>query len=740
MALNIGELFGTIGLDASNWDRELSQAQGNLSKFGIAGATIAATAAVAIGAALSKGIAESINVEAGNDKIQAQLGLTEEQAAVQGKAAGALFASNYGESMKDVQSSVGVVMSSIKGMRDASDTEVAAMTAKMMTLATVMEVDIARASQVAGQMITSGIAVDGTHAADLLADSLQKVPAALREDILDAVDEYGPFMSQLGIKGEEAMGILVNASEKGMYGIDKVGDALKEFTIRSTDMSKATGEAYDALGMNQEQMSADLLAGGEVGEAAFAKIIGGLQEMDDPVAQSAAALALFGTPLEDLSVNEIPQFLGQIDPMGDAFDSVAGAADKMGQDLASNAASGFGSFKRQAQAALVDFVQVNIMPSVSQLATFLSTTVGPAITELGGWITTNLMPALQSFGGWFSENQGTIAVVAGIIGTLLIPVFIRLAVQAAITAAATVAAWVMMVAGAVGAGISYAVQSAIVVASWVLMGAQALLAGARMAAAWLLAMGPIGLVIALVVGLVALIIANWDTVKAGTVAAFNAVVSFIASIPGRIMAGLAALGQLAGKMAEWVGGMYTSAVTKFGEIVSYVSGIPGKILSSLGDMGSLLLDAGGQILQGFLDGLKAGFENVKDFVGGIGSWIADNKGPKAYDLALLVPAGGWIMDGLDKGLQSKMGMLKGTLGDVSSVIASGIQPELAVTGSYTGSGAGALGSASSTMTAPAAPITMKVYITEADNADATAQRVWSKVQFKMQEAGVRIGS
>lgn len=825
MALNIGELFGTIGLDASNWDRELAGAQGNLQKFGVAGAAIAATAAVAIGAALSAGIAESINVEAGNNKIQAQLGLTEEQSAVAGKAAGSLFASNYGESMADVQDSVGVVMSSIKGMRDASDADVAAMTAKMMTLATVMEVDIARASQVAGQMITSGIAVDGTHAADLLAASLQKVPAAVREDILDAVDEYGPFMSQLGIKGEEAMGLLVNASEKGMYGIDKVGDALKEFTIRSTDMSKATGEAYEALGLNQDQMSADLLAGGEVGEAAFAKIIAGLQTMDDPVAQSAAALALFGTPLEDLSVNEIPQFLGQIDPLGDGFESVAGSADKMGQDLASNAASGFGSFKRQAQAALVDFVQVNIMPSVTQLATFLSTTVGPAITQVGGWITTNLMPALQAFGGWLSENQGTIALVAGIIGTLLIPVFIRLAVQAAITAVANVTAWVLMGAGAVKAAaiyvatsyrmigsfiataVSMAVNAARVVAGWVLMGAQAtaqgikiaavwtgsviasaargaammavhaarvvaswVLMGARavaqgaimatgwvlgivvpaatavasflvasatilagwismavaatvnaviMAAAWLAAFWPVVLVGALVFGLVALVIANWDLIKSTTISifqsvasflseviasivqffvtgwtnlkntttqVFDSIVSFVTGIPGRFLAGLAAIGQLAAQMGLWILGMKNAAVEKFLDIVSYVSGIPGMILSALGNLGGLLVNAGGQILSGFLSGLKAGFENVKNFIGGIGSWIAENKGPKAYDLALLVPAGGWIMDGLQEGLRNQMGSLRGTLGDVSSLIESGIRPELAVSGTYTGTG------------------------------------------------------
>lgn len=112
-----------------------------------------------------------------------------------------------------------------------------------------------------------------------------------------------------------------------------------------------------------------------------------------------------------------------------------------------------------------------------------------------------------------------------------------------------------------------------------------------------------------------------------------------------------------------------------GELASQFFGdLPGKILSALGDMGSLLLDAGKQILEGFLSGLTDGFNAVKDFVGGIGSWIADNKGPKAYDLALLVPAGGWIMDGLEKGIEKSMPSLGSTLSDVSWMIQNGIDP------------------------------------------------------------------
>ncbi|MCZ4136152.1 hypothetical protein BZG24_30250, partial [Escherichia coli] len=82
---------------------------------------------------------------------------------------------------------------------------------------------------------------------------------------------YGKHFAALGIDGETAMGMIVASSADGAIGMDKMGDALKEFTIRATDMSKGTSAVYDSLGLDMQDMTTKLLAGGETAEGAMAQ-------------------------------------------------------------------------------------------------------------------------------------------------------------------------------------------------------------------------------------------------------------------------------------------------------------------------------------------------------------------------------------------------------------------------------------------------------------------------------------
>ncbi|MDR0121208.1 hypothetical protein RFW13_07270 [Bacillus pumilus] len=71
------------------------------------------------------------------------------------------------------------------------------------------------------------------------------------------------------------------------------------------------------------------------------------------------------------------------------------------------------------------------------------------------------------------------------------------------------------------------VQMSLWIRNMAVMAAQAMANAVRMAAAWVVAMGPIGWITAAVIGIVALIIANWDKVKAFTIKAWGAISEFL---------------------------------------------------------------------------------------------------------------------------------------------------------------------------------------------------------------------
>ena len=61
---------------------------------------------------------------------------------------------------------------------------------------------------------------------------------------------------------------------------------------------------------------------------------------------------------------------------------------------------------------------------------------------------------------------------------------------------------------------------------------------------------------------------------------------------------------------------------------------------------------------------------VTDFVGGIASWIAANKGPISYDRRLLIPAGQAIMSGFNTALISGFEDVKGNVSGMADGIRS----------------------------------------------------------------------
>lgn len=95
-------------------------------------------------------------------------------------------------------------------------------------------------------------------------------------------------------------------------------------------------------------------------------------------------------------------------------------------------------------------------------------------------------------------------------------------------------------------------------------------------------------------------------------------------------------------------------------IVNLVNGVLNNV--------NAVYNAGVSIINGLFEGLQSAWQGVMDFVGGIGNWIAQHKGPISYDRKLLIPAGLAIMGGLDEGLRDRFKDVKDTIFDINSDI------------------------------------------------------------------------
>lgn len=184
-------------------------------------------------------------------------------------------------------------------------------------------------------------------------------------------------------------------------------------------------------------------------------------------------------------------------------------------------------------------------------------------------------------------------------------------VQASINAVIAGAAWV---AQAVLVGARWTATFAIMIAGIIRATAQFLLGAARIAAGWLLALGPVGAVVAIVVGVVALIIANWETLQG----VFQGVWDFLVGLWGGLVGWFTGLWNgvvnIFSGVPGWFRGIFQgawSAITGiFGGIVNWFRGIWDGVVSLFGNVGTRVGDAIGGAVKGVVNGILGGATNI----------------------------------------------------------------------------------------------------------------------------------
>lgn len=433
-------------------------------------AILGAIAALGIGAAISAGISDAMKIESGSAKLTAALGLSPEEAKNAGEIASKLYVGAYGESLEDVNSAIESTMSSFRNLKDRGGDDIENITKKVLNMQSAFEgVDASQLAQVSASMVELGLASDAAQALDLMSAAMQKVPAALRTNIIDALDEYSVYLTDWGIQGEQAINILVEASQRGSQISDKIPDALKEMSILATDGSERTIEGYESLGLSADETAKQILAGGETANKAFNEIIEGIAGIEDPMKKNTVALAFFGTMLEDIGVGRTDELIDILRPVPGALGDITQAAADMDAQLGGTTEATWTSFKRQMQMTFSE-IMIPLIKELQPLLMEMTQWVIDNKDEIQQWahdiitalkvvivpIAETLIPILGALITWINDNRGAIMEwIPVIINALLAFMAFKMlwSVGSAIWSVAS-ALWGVASAAAVGFGLS----------------------------------------------------------------------------------------------------------------------------------------------------------------------------------------------------------------------------------------------------------------------------------------------
>ena len=376
------------------------------------GFKVAGTAAVAAAGYMAK---IGTEYQAATGQIAAATGATgEELEALQGVMQ-EVYGNNYGDSMGDVASAVATVKQQMQGL---SDEGLQSVTEGAFLLRDTFQYDVSESVRAANALVKN-FGIDGDDAMNLIAAGAQN-GLDFSGELLDTISEYSVQFSKVGIDADQMFQIMQAGADSGAWNLDKVGDAIKEMSIRVVDGSETTAQGFEAIGLNADEMAQAFAAGGDSAQKAFQDTIKGLAEMEDPVAQNIAGVNLFGTMWEDLGPEVIEQLASITDEAYAAGDELSNMADVKYDNLW-DALQGLGRT-----------LETELMPLASELTGFLTDIVqsidlsgigeklSEAFTAVVDYVKPILEPLQRVFDTLFSSDvfEGIAEAIQPILGPL----------------------------------------------------------------------------------------------------------------------------------------------------------------------------------------------------------------------------------------------------------------------------------------------------------------------------------
>lgn len=489
-----------------------------------------------------------------------------------------------------------------------------------------------------------GLKSDFSKWSDSLSGTTMPVFTKGIEILRDLLPMLTPFVKSAGAA---LSGFLDNVAK----GVQSAG-----FKGFATDLARLSGPTLTGLLTSLKNVGVGL--GGML--AAFMPVSSG---MGSGMTDLTAKFAAWGQSLKDSE--GFAKFLDMVSTGGDTLGTLGGAAVNLLTAVSpligttAMLANGLAKIINSTPApVLTALAAVLVTVKLGMMAYSLVTTIVAAKNRIMAMSQT---PVIL---GWIRMNAVGVASMA------------RIAVASTVSAATTAAAWVGSALVSIGTWIAAVVRAGITAAAqFVMMAARAVAWAVVMAAQWLIAMGPIGWIIAAVIALAILIYANWDKIKAATAAVWNWVWAKLKAFGSWAIAFFMKWNIVSVMIRAWEG-VRSGVVSKATALIGWLRGLPGRITSALGSFHSMLVSKGVAVVQGLWSGIQSMGGWIK---GQIMSWARDViPGPIAKALGIASPSkvtkaqGAWIGRGLVDGLTGTTKQVKTAAQKLADIVRSGM--------------------------------------------------------------------
>ena len=417
-----GTILIDTNLDKKDLEKQVGKLNGIVEK-GMSGAKVAigavATAITGLGASAVK---FGTDYQKASNQLQSETGATAEEMDTLNEAMKNTYANNFGESIEDVSNVIAELRKQV-GVKWSADA-FQEMTQDAIILRDTFDYDVNESVR-AAKALMDQFGIEGSDAFDLIAQASQK-GLDFSGELLDNVSEYSVQFEKLGFSAEDMFNIFESGANAGAFNLDKIGDAVKEFSIRAIDGSNTTIDGFTRLGLNADEMAQKFASGGDVAKEAFYEVIQRIAEMDNSVEQSIVGVDLFGTMWEDLG----PDVVTQLGSIRDGFDSTKDTMQELSQIKYDDLGSALQGIGRQVQTNLLLPISDKLLPIFNDLANKLNEAfssgeiqgsidkiadaIGNLVTGVAGFVE-KWLPTIIDFVSWVIQNAPTIiSLLAGI--------------------------------------------------------------------------------------------------------------------------------------------------------------------------------------------------------------------------------------------------------------------------------------------------------------------------------------